>query len=403
MKKLVNLYTSIRERTPLQTLDLIQSLSDGDQVCVDALANHTLSNIPSVPIYEAVMCRGFRSDYFCLGKGFDEDQSQISCLMEALEMSLIEQQKPDSSLSFRELSPNARIFRRTWSSSRLQVHCYHDCLADSRMHPSVDLRTGGTVYLFEDDIFYASECVKTQYGPTTNGLASGNSKQEAIFHGMCELIERNAIYEWGQRQLSAQTSLCFVEYSGVPLSVVIVHTLEEIFAAGYHVYFSRLPTSHSCYVYEAGLIRGSDATSAYIFPGWGAHTVESIAMNRALAEAVQILAIHEAIKNQRIPDSRLPGRDDAQRRISRSLGDLSVFQQNIEINFSEYTPRLWNLRCIPEFTWKPFESSVDFMHLLGSDQFETKHCFFTLSLAPEDFPFSVQLTLGSGLMSPQGL
>ena len=44
---------------------------------------------------------------------------------------------------------------------------------------------------------------------STNGLASGNTRDEAMFHGLCELVERDATTLWSLAPLAASNASCF--------------------------------------------------------------------------------------------------------------------------------------------------------------------------------------------------
>lgn len=399
----IHLPTSLRKCMPGETLRQIETYVNLKSLGIKEVVAHTLSEVQSIPIYEAIRQQPQRSGYFCLGKGFDVDQSKASCLMEAIEMSLIEQKAISTDISFKELDSKALIYRRTWPHPLPKYQCMEESMEKSHVYASEDIHSGEVVYLFEEDIFYFSGHPKSRNGPTTNGLASGNTKEEAIVHGLCELIERDAIYEWGQRQEVDKLQGVTSEYNGPKASEILQKSLEELFAAGYHVYLTRLPTEHNCYVYEAGLIRGEDGLKSAVFSGWGAHPLESIAMNRSVAEAVQILAIHYAVMNNAIPEDRLPGRTIAQRLASRMLGNPKLFERKLDRVFQNTAPQLWRLWYGLPSHFDDVDPITHYSKLLKAVTKKGKHFCASLNLAPADFPFSAQLTICSNLNTPLGL
>ena len=399
----IQLPTSLRARTPAETLGLIETVANLQRIGVKEVATHTLDEIQSIPIYEAIRDPSHRSDYFCLGKGFDPEHSKVSCLMEATEMSLIEQRAISTDKTFSELDPSALIYRRTWPQPIQKSQCCEVSKDNFRVYASKDIRSGETIYLVEQDIFYFAGNPKSANGPTTNGLASGNTREEAIIHGVCELIERDAMHEWGRRQLLHKHQVVTSEYTGPKISAILQKSLDEIFAAGYHVYLTRLPSEHHCYVYEAGLIRCKDGLTAAVFSGWGAHPLESIAMNRSVEEAVQILAMHYALMNNAIPEARLPGTTTAHRRASRMLGNQKVFERTLDRSFQNMSTQLWQLWYGPSPNWHDVDPTKHYSELLKPVTKKGKHFCASLNLAPDDFPFFAQLTICSNLNTPPGL
>lgn len=397
----LELATSIRTRKVDETIRLIQEHLDS--IRVSDVATHTLSQIQSIPVYEAIRKEKNQSDYFCLGKGFGAQQSKASCLMEAAEMHFLEAKEISSAVRLSDLDQEAQIYRRSWPKPIQKREWIQEGARDSFVYPSTDVRTKDTIYLLEEDIFYLQGDKRTIYGPTTNGLASGNTEQEAIIHGLCELIERDALHRWGLRRFFVSDGGKTTPYSGTRISTTLETSLKEIFEAGYHVYITRLPTPHHCFVYEAGLIAGQEEFRSFVFQGWGAHPVEEIAMNRAIAESVQILAMHKAIQHKRVPEERLPGLNEGHRRATRELGNAHVFEKNLDRKFLELEPCLWQLWYGPTYEWKEWKQDSSQSEILQT-LLESDLGFCTsINLAPKDFPFNAQLTICSNLSSPPGL
>ena len=393
-----DLATSLRCRPVNETLELIKA--ELKSIQVEEIVNHTLEGIQSIPVYEAIRQTKHQSDYFCLGKGFSKQQSQASCLMEAAEMRFIEDQVIQATKTLGELNDQDLIYRRSWPEPRPKSQWDSNSI-ESSVIPSQDLKNGATIYLLEEDIFYNHAKQKTLYGPTTNGLASGNTRKEAILHGLCELLERDAVHRWGLRRVIVGDKAKTSTFQG-SISSSLQDSLEEINKAGFHIYITRLPTPHACYVYECGLMRGVGGDGATVLQGWGAHPIEEIAINRAVAEAVQILAIQRSIQNNQIPEHRLPGSNTARQNLTRQLGNDKTFFRNMDRDFSKLTPQLWSLWYGDEYAWPSIKQKDD-----GQDRIQQvlsdKIDFCTsVNIAPEKFPFFAQVTICSNISAPPG-
>jgi hypothetical protein len=190
---LLNLDTSLRSQSAAATLEAMAPYRT--QLQILDLIDHTLESIPSVPIYEAVRPSS-TSGYFCLGKGFSHQASMASALMEAAEMALVEQPLIATSVTLGSLAKDARIARPGWQEP-LPCSTWSEPLAPSTaMLQGVSLIDGGAVFVPEIDVLYRPGWLGSKHGPSTNGLASGNSWNEALTHGLCELLERDAMKRW---------------------------------------------------------------------------------------------------------------------------------------------------------------------------------------------------------------
>lgn len=121
---------------------------------------------------------------------------------------------------------------------------------------------------------------------TSNGLASGNNCLEAVLHGLCEVIERDADVGWSLRsrewQIATRIDLDTIDDSdccailakleSAGLAVVVWETTSDI----------RIPTYHCSIV-------GRSLDIGFSLPcdGMGCHPERGAALQRALLEAVQ--------------------------------------------------------------------------------------------------------------------
>jgi len=123
------------------------------------------------------------------------------------------------------------------------------------------------------------------FAASSNGLASGNSIEEATVHGICEIIERDAITLWNERRIVD------LDRSGIDLETVddplCLSTLQKLDHADLncHVWDITsdigIPTFY-CVLFDRGADQG------HIGVGSGTHLSREVALLRALHEAVQV-------------------------------------------------------------------------------------------------------------------
>ena len=147
----------------------------------------------------------------------------------------------------------------------------------------------------------------------TNGLASGNTTNEATFHGLCELVERDAAALWSLLPLPAKQARCVAPESFAdPLVGDLVERFES---AGLDIRLFdqtsdlRLPTILAVSApRDHGLARHFDVAA-----GAGTHPDPARAALRALTEAAQtrVTSIAAARDDIRPDTYRLDGSAEA--------------------------------------------------------------------------------------------
>jgi YcaO-like protein with predicted kinase domain len=133
---------------------------------------------------------------------------------------------------------------------------------------------------------------------TTNGLASGNTRAEALLHGLMEVIERDAITLWklGPQAWGNATALR-LETVGDPACRWL---LDRFAAAGIEVavWDCRSDLRLPCFL---ALIRDPAGETGAPELGAGAHPAPEVALARALTEAAQARATFIAGSREDIP------------------------------------------------------------------------------------------------------
>lgn len=234
-----------------------------------------------VPVYAAVRPMS-RSLSTAQGKGTTALAARVSALMESIECWHAETRAPDRVASARALGAAtvalARALPRTGRRFALDTP-----------RPWVRARRlGGDRAAWVPweavtlDTTAVADRVPT-FDVSSNGLASGNTLVEAIVHGLCEVIERDAEATWRATGVDRRVVLDTVDRRVGAL-------VERLRAAGVRVWLWDLTSDVGVPVFGCGLMHDPDEPSwraIGFYQGFGCHLDPAIAMLRALTEAVQ--------------------------------------------------------------------------------------------------------------------
>lgn len=124
-----------------------------------------------------------------------------------------------------------------------------------------------------------------QFAVSSNGLASGNCLDEAICHGLFEVIERDSLFRWGMLDENAinQTAIK-IETITDPILISLIAKFQQA-KINLRIWDITseigIPSFH-CAIQDSNALRGM-----FISTGSGAHLVKEIALSRALTEVAQ--------------------------------------------------------------------------------------------------------------------
>lgn len=238
-----------------------------------------------MPVYIAVRPRG-RVLQSSAGKGLGPAAAKVSALMEAVEMDVAERPPP------------GRLRRASLSELRAEGHevdALREMIEASGRHFSdtyripwtlaEDLLRGGAVWVPAGAAYF---CEPTPCRTSTNGLASGNHVLEATLHALYEVIERDALAGLIEGERLAISRHCRVidpaSVEDPPLAAVI----EKIQRSETRVVLLEVLSGMAVPTYWCVLLnRRPFAEISTLNTGSGAHLDPSVAMCRAIAEAVQ--------------------------------------------------------------------------------------------------------------------
>ncbi|GAB5376065.1 MAG: YcaO-like family protein [Acuticoccus sp.] len=255
-----------------------------------------------IPVFTAVRPNG-RSLSVFQGKGLTLEAARVSAVMEAFETWCAEAiVKPVLFASLDEM----RFQHTVVDVARLPVATLEP------VDPGLPfLWIEGTDLLSGDPRFVPYEMVHANYSlpepahsgafvATTNGLASGNTRDEALLHALCEVIERDAVTLWKLTEDAFGS-----RHAVAPQSVAdpgCRWLLDRFAAAGVRVALFDATSDVGLPVFAA-LIAEGDGGDAAPELGFGCHPAPEVALSRALTEAAQARLTFIAGAREDIPDA----------------------------------------------------------------------------------------------------
>lgn len=217
-----------RVRPPEQTWDAIQPRLR--EFGITRVADVTGLDRIGLPVWIAVRPNA-RTLSVSQGKGLSDAAARVSAAMEALELAHAEQPRLEIKYATAgEIAASgALVDLDALPKARHSVFGTRTRVAWT---PAAIWGTGEPVWV-PLEIVNADASVPRMEGAgsflhTTNGLASGNVAEEAILHGLCELIERDAVALWGYagsvRQTASRIDLASID---APVAADVVARLRS--------------------------------------------------------------------------------------------------------------------------------------------------------------------------------
>jgi len=275
-----------RARPPHETVEEYRKLMP--RVGMTRLANVTGLDCIGVPVYVAIRPNS-RSLATSQGKGLDHDAAKASALMEGIET----------------WHGETMVNPVRWESYQALARAEAtggDAVVDPSALPHLrpprpevpgpwvlgfDILTQRPCWVPLDAVtlnFVAPPERGTELFRSTNGLASGNHLLEAVVHGFCEIIERDAEALW---RLDADLRQLDLDSVTEPYCREVI---DRVTRAGVFTVAWDLTTDVGIPVYGAAIIERPDPArlrSQGIHYGFGCHLSPHVALSRALTEAVQ--------------------------------------------------------------------------------------------------------------------
>ena len=248
-----------------------------------------VTGLDTVGIPVVMVCRpNSRSVSVSQGKGSELIAARVSGLMESIEGFHAENiSLPLRLVSFHDLSGEANVIDPDLCP-HVEGSPFHE------HHPltwieSIDLMGAGSCWLpyemVHTNYTYPRPTGSGCFPASSNGLASGNSIEEATVHAICEVIERDAIALWHQFE-TARIDSTSIDPGSIR-DPLCIGTLEKLDQAEQDSFIWDITSDTGIPTYISVILqRGSG--SQHIGVGSGTHLSRSVALLRALHEAVQV-------------------------------------------------------------------------------------------------------------------
>ncbi|WP_050461605.1 YcaO-like family protein [Herbaspirillum autotrophicum] len=283
-EQFTRLSSSLRSRNVEESLAIAESLaiSRGISRVVDT----TWLDRIGIPVYSSIRPDGVKGT-LCVhaGKGFTHTEAKIGAYMEAIEFSFATPGrnivnwflcKPADILAsfqqrihFSDFCP--RIGQRIEHDDDIAVVAGEEIMSNlGRVLVPAEL-----VYM----PFFENTGAKL-YGTSTNGLASGNTLEEATVHGLAEVMERHVR---SFDVIKDRSSL--VHLGNAPPKIKAM--AKQIENAGLHCYLRYSENPFGLAYFTGYVLEPDEHNPIAVASGFGFHPIAEIAAVRALAEAVQ--------------------------------------------------------------------------------------------------------------------
>jgi YcaO-like protein with predicted kinase domain len=258
------------------------------KICgISRLASVTGLDHIGLPVWMAIRPLG-RSLSVSQGKGLTDTLAQVSALMEAIELFHAESFLPagiERSIKLTARDPNFA------DVEALPIHTNRDlnfespiCWLETR-----SIITGKTKWIPKELIDLDTTRISDGFFvPSSNGLASGNSRTEALLHGLSEILERDQVSHWlVVENLSPGLSCRRLNLSsGLPESIERAISMIRQAGLAVAVWYAAVTMEVPCFVCAI-----ADTSGNTLYPqhaaGYGCHISKEIALLRAITEAAQ--------------------------------------------------------------------------------------------------------------------
>jgi ribosomal protein S12 methylthiotransferase accessory factor len=249
---------------------------------ITRIADITGLDTLGVPVFAAIRPMG-KSLSTQQGKGITAEAARISALMESLETYSAEHlTAPRVRGSYRALRKRRNVVDiRRLPRPRGRI----DLEASLAWLEGFDVVAGAPILVPEQSVTLDTTFTRPpSFDISSNGLASGNVRVEAIVHGLCEVLERDAEAAWrrtgGDRRLVLDT----ID------DPVCRRLIDQITATGARVFIWDLASDAAVAAIGAAIMEDPREPAwrpLGMYQGFGAHLVPEVAIMRALTEAAQ--------------------------------------------------------------------------------------------------------------------
>ncbi len=288
----VDLGGTVRARSAEETLARIKPRIP--EYGITRVASVTGLDVLGVPVWMAVRPMA-RSLTVSQGKGISDTLAYISAVMESIEMHHAEHwDAPGTEVSLGEAFEDERFASPAALSLRSDATVTSATTA--AWVEGHDLFSGAVRYLPKEllDLDFRMKRGRAPlFLSSSNGLASGNTRVEAIVHGLCEVIERDQSCLWQiEQSLAGDPRKRMVKLDTIddPIcrqQIEICRRANLDVWVWYCTYDIDVPV-FACTIAD----RGNSTFYPQRASGYGCHPVATVSLSRAITEAIQSRLTH---------------------------------------------------------------------------------------------------------------
>ena len=221
------------------------------------------------------------------GKGLTWEEARISAIMESIEAYHAETPAPPDLVgTYQQLQSHVELLDLArlsggffqWNADR---HSLEWLAAKELIHQR-------TIYIPRDIVCLDSSRCRpfgALFAVSSTGLAAGNTYEEAILHGLYEVIERDALWHWQRlpREVQMATSIA-IDSMGTGASDGLI---QQLLAAEFTIVIREITSTLGVPAYYCVIADADSIDSLGVFHGSGAHLDADVALAKALLEAAQ--------------------------------------------------------------------------------------------------------------------
>ncbi|MBX3156903.1 MAG: YcaO-like family protein [Deltaproteobacteria bacterium] len=273
--------SSLRALTVAETLARARELAPG--LGVARVTDITRLDRVGLPVFISVRPGAERhSTCVSAGKGLRPEEAEVGAVMEAIELAWAEHRRcalPIVAARVADLGTPERPFGvldhcPVWGT-RIDLDAPIACIAAD------DVATGARTLVPAEAVIHPlprSVAGVRYFGTHSNGLASGNTVEEATVHGLAEVLERDTI---SFHLLRDRARLVRTETLPEPVRALA----DRLRATGFELIVRWLPNAFGLPAFTAVIFHRHQPELAS--PGDGLHPVREIALVRAVTETAQ--------------------------------------------------------------------------------------------------------------------
>ncbi|MFB0610759.1 YcaO-like family protein [Aurantiacibacter poecillastricola] len=328
--------------------------------------------VPGIPVFQAIRPWS-RSLCVAQGKGLTPTAAAVSALLEAVELWSAENLRgSDPPVPLAKLPPADRAL---WTGDRHKLQIALDPLIERKWIQAKDLSSGDLRAVPFDLLSLDFTAGRLEYPATSNGLACGNTREEAIASGLAELLEQHCC-AWFAALSPTERASCQVKLHTIE-DALLEGLMARVRAAGFSLRAWSIGEAFGVSAFQCMLTENSRQFDD-LAPSTGSacHTDKRVAFVGALLEAVQSRAtLFAGARDDIVPDAYTGGREQEFAMMLASLGfgegrrDWSAIPSRPAHDSEEVVRAL--LYVAGEITSLPV---VAFRHELPCDDIELWHC-----------------------------